>query len=86
MPAIAAWTWELICTVTEKNALAARTAPVKARGVKRRAGPHYQRPGAPGAAGSGNRLGGKQRGPAGGIRVAAAQPGGGDHRGRPAAC
>jgi len=30
MPAIAALTWEFICTVTEKNAPAARTAPVKA--------------------------------------------------------
>ena len=30
MPAIAARAWEFICTVTEKNAPAARTAPVKA--------------------------------------------------------
>ena len=30
MRAIAACTWEFICTVTEKNAPAARTAPVKA--------------------------------------------------------
>src|SRR5215510_13173727 len=35
---------------------------------------------ASGGARGGNRFGGKRRGAAGGVRVAAAQPGGGDHR------
>ena len=81
MAAIAAWTCGFICTVTEKNAPARAHGAGERRGVERRVGPHHQRPGAPGGAGGGDRFGGKRRGPAGGVRVAAAQPGGGDHRG-----
>ena len=50
------------------------------RGVERRVGPHHQRPAASGAAGGADRFGGEGRGAPGRARVAAAQPGCGDHR------
>jgi hypothetical protein len=49
-------------------------------GVIRRVRPDDDRPGAPGIAGRGNRLGGEGGGAAGGVRVPAAEADRGDHR------
>jgi hypothetical protein len=79
MATIAARTWGFICTVTDKNAPAPRTAPVNA--AEQNAEPAAPpRSGAPSGAGGVDRLDGERRGAAGRARVAATQPGGGDHR------
>jgi hypothetical protein len=79
MATIAARTWGFICTVTDKNDPAPRTAPVNAA-EQNAEPPRHQDPGAPSGAGGVDRLDGERRGAAGRARVAATQPGGGDHR------